>query len=298
MSNETSVKKRKRRFGDRYDGFRVREMDPFFSIIPHIMRTRSDSQVFFEEQIDISGLREFIVENRETIPHLSTYHLFVAATLRTIVDMPRLNRFVSGRKVYSRSYLRASLSVKKSMDKDGDEAVITPEFLPTDTLADITQKFNDAVMQVKAEADAAKNETDIAVYLINLLPGFVKKFFVWLMRSLDSFGMMPKIINRVSPFHSTLFVTNVGSIGIKPVYHHLYDFGTTSIFLAIGKKETKRELQSDGTVKTTPVIGIRFVLDERICDGFYFASAIKRFKRYIKNPALLLEPPEQISEDY
>lgn len=293
------IKKRKRRLGDRYDGFRVRAMDPTFVIIPQIMRTRLDSQIFFEEQIDIGGLRKFIVDHREEIPGLSMYHLFVAAILRTIVDRPRINRFVSGRKIYSRSYLRASLTVKKSMDENGEEGQLTPEFTPNVTLQDVVEKFNEALAETKAEEEKSRgNDTDITIKLLSVLPGFVIKFVVWLLRNLDSIGLMPKIINKVSPFHSSVFVTNVGSIGLNPVYHHLYEFGTTSVFMAIGKKEMINEIDRDGKVNTRHVINIRFVLDERICDGYYFASAVKQFKYYVKHPELLLSPPETISEDY
>ena len=292
------VTKRKRRFGDRYDGYRVREQDPLFHVIPHIMRSRLDSQVFFEEQIDITGLRNFMLEHRKDIPNLSTYHIFVAAAIRTMVQKPRLNRFVSGRKIYARSYLRASLAVKKSMHEDAEEALVMPEFAPTDTLYDIAQKFNEAVNQVKTEGEGASNATEITVKLINLLPGFIKKFVVWSLRSLDAFGKMPKIINRVSPFHSSLFITNVGSIGLNSIYHHLYEFGTTSVFLAMGKKELVRELSSNGEINNKNVINVRLVCDERICDGYYFATAIKLFKQLIKNPELLLAPPAYIKQDY
>lgn len=289
---------RKRRFGDRYDGYRVRTKDPLFDVIPHIMRSRLDSQVFFEEQIDITGLREFIVGNRNDIPNLSMYHLLVAALIRTMVQRPRLNRFVSGRKIYARNYLRASLAVKKSRDIDAEEAIVMPEFDVCDTLADITRKFNEKVKEVRSTDDENGNKTEAMVFLVNLLPGFLKRFLVWAVRNLDALGLMPKVINRASPFHSSVFVTNVGSIGLNSVYHHLYEFGTTSIFLAIGKKEVVKELQSDGTVNARNVMNIRFVLDERICDGYYFASSIKLFKQYMRKPELLLVPPEYISEDY
>ena len=293
------IKKRRRRLGDRYDGYRVRNMDPTFFVIPQIMRTRLDSQIFFEEQIDISGLRKFIVEHREEIPGLSMYHLLVAAIIRTIIERPRINRFVSGRKIFSRSYIRASLTIKKSMEDDGEEGQLTPEFEVTDTLKDVVEKFNAALSETKAEEEKSKgNDTDITIRLLSMLPGFVLKFVVWALRNLDAVGLMPKIINKVSPFHSSIFVTNVGSIGLNPVYHHLYEFGTTSAFMAIGKKETVNELTREGEVLTKHVINIRFVLDERICDGYYFASAIKLFKYYVKNPEKLLKPSDNISEDY
>lgn len=289
--------KRKRRFGDRYDGYRVRNNDPMFHVIPHIMRSRLDSQVFFEEEIDISGLREFILAHREDIPNLSTYHVFIAAAIRTIVQRPRLNRFVSGRKIFARSYLRASLTVKKSMSRDADEATILPEFDYTDTLYEITKKINDEVNNVKTAGEGNSNDTDLTIKIINYLPGFIKKFVVWILRNLDAIGKMPKIINRVSPFHSSIFITNVGSIGLNSVYHHLYEFGTTSVFLAIGKKESVQEITKDGSNNNKNVINVRLTLDERICDGFYFASSIKLFKRILKNPEVLLNPPEHIEED-
>ncbi len=289
---------RKRRFGDRYDGWRVRSGDPFFVVIPHVMRSRLDSQVFFEEKIDISELREFILKHREDIPGLSAYHVITAAVIRTIVQKPRLNRFVSGRKIFARNYLRASLTIKTGMSEDADEAQIMPEFEPTDTLREVTQKFNEQVNEAKnREDDSQGNETDMFVRFLNMLPGFVIKFIVWSVRNLDALGLMPKFINKLSPFHSSLFVTNVGSIGINSIYHHLYEFGTTSIFVAIGKKELVRELEADGSVTTKNMMNIRFVLDERICDGYYYASAIKLFKSLMKNPEKLLEPPEYIGED-
>lgn len=291
------LKKRKRRFGDRYDGYRVRAQDPMFRIIPYIMRSRIDSQVFFDEQIDSSSLRKFILEHRGDIPNLSTYHIIVAAAIRTIAQKPRLNRFVSGNKIYSRNYIRASLTVKQSMNENADESLVMPEFEPTDTLYDVATKFNESVSEVKAEGEAVGNKTDLTIKLINMLPGFLIKFVVWALRKLDAIGKMPKIINKVSPFHSSLYVTNVGSIGINSVYHHLYEFGTTSIFLAIGKNTAVREINNDGSIENKNVINIRLVIDERICDGFYCASAIRHFKRLMKNPELLLDPPEYIKED-
>lgn len=291
------VAKRKRRLGDRYDGYRIKTGDPMFGVIPHIMRSRLDCQVFFEEAIDISHIREFILEHRKEMPGLSAYHLFVAAILRTIAQKPRLNRFVSGRKIYARSYIRASLTVKTSRSEDADEAVVMPEFAPTDTLYEVVERFNEQVSEAKKQEEAKGNETDALVKFLNVLPGFVLKFVVWTLRNLDAVGWMPKIINRISPFHSSMYITNVGSIGINSVYHHLYEFGTTSIFMAIGKKETVRELQSDGSVETKTFINTRFTLDERICDGHYYATAIKLFKYYMKNPELLLLPPDYVKED-
>ncbi len=295
MEQET---KRKRRFGDRYDGYKVNEKDPLFHIMPFIMRSRLDSQVFFDEKIDITGLSSFITSHREDMPDLSVYHIFAAAVIRTLVQKPKLNRFVSGNRIYSRSYLRVSMTIKKSLDERSEEALVMPEFEPYDTLKEIVEKFSKEVNDAKVQDDGDSNATEAVVKTINLLPVFVKKFVIWTLRKLDNMGKMPKALNKVSPFHSSLYITNVGSIGLNSVYHHLYEFGTTSIFLSLGKRETVREIQSDGSVKTKIMINVRLTLDERICDGYYFSRAFKLFKQLVKNPHLLLEKPDYIGKDY
>lgn len=288
---------RKRRWGDRYDGFRIRNLDPMFTMIPYIMRSRTDSQVMFEEKVDITALRSFIIEQRkENIPELKTLHVILAAIIRTAHQKPRINRFISGGKIFARSYLRVSMAVKREMKVDGDEAIIIPVFDPKDTLLQVVSKYNEAISEISRESD--KNDTDIAARLIGMLPGFVKRFIVALMRSLDSIGKMPKAINRLSPFHSSFFITNMGSIGVSSVYHHLYEFGTTSVFIAIGKRESQISLDREGNPVERDYMTLRFVADERICDGYYYASAIRLFIGYLKNPKLLVDPPEEEVNDY
>ena len=41
----------------------------------------------------------------------------------------------------------------------------------------------------------------------------------------------------------------------------------------------------------------RFVMDERICDGYYYAKALSVFRRYILNPELLELPCDNAPED-
>ena len=130
-----------------------------------------------------------------------------------------------------------------------------------------------------------------------LAPGFLVRFLVWLMRSLDFYGKMPKAIHRASPFHTSLFVTDIGSLGIKSIYHHLYDFGTTSTFVSFGVKQTVHETDKEGRHVTKRYIGIKVVNDERICDGHYLASSFRYFVTLFKDPTQLEHPPESIVED-
>ena len=293
--------KRKRRFGDRYDGYKLRKVDTLFHIIPLVMRTRVDSMVYFEEEIDITEVEQFIREHRRTdMPTLSMLMIFMSAIVRLYGIRPRLNRFVIGKRIYTRNSLRISLAVKHNLTIDGYETTIMPEFDPSDTLYDICGKFNNVLQKEVLDVQQSENngsKTDIVAKAIGACPMFIKSFIVWAARHLDNIGLMPKVINRASPFHSSAFITDMGSLGIGPIYHHLYEFGTCSEFFAMGKKETKYVFDDSGEPKKRRVINVKIVADERICDGYYYASSMRLFKKLIKHPEQLLLPPETVFED-
>ncbi|MDR0841000.1 MAG: hypothetical protein LBN26_06420 [Christensenellaceae bacterium] len=283
----------KRTLADRYDGWRVRNVDAVFNIIPFILRTRMDAQNLFEENVPLEPVEAFIREHREDLPDLSLMHVIMAAMVRMIAEKPYLNRFVVWNKIYARNHINISLVIKRK--KSNIETMVKPEFDPSDTLYDIVRKVNELVEANLA--DDANNGTDTLVKIFGYIPSWALRAFIWLLYRLDSVGWMPKIINRLSPFHCSAFLTNVGSLGIGPIYHHLYEFGTCSMFVAMGNKHKIRTLSHDGAPAEKRYIGLKFVTDERICDGQYYASAMKLLRRVFANPALLLEPPAELAID-
>jgi len=125
----------------------------------------------------------------------------------------------------------------------------------------------------------------------------ILRFTVAFLEMLDYFGLMPKSIIDVSPFHGSVIITDMGSIGLPAIYHHLYNFGNLPVFIALGAKKKVNELNSDGSAAVKKYIEFKLVVDERICDGFYFSQAFKMFKSLLKNPAVLNEPPDNVIED-
>lgn len=289
--------KRKRRFGDRYDGYKVRSVDPFFTLIPHIMRTRNDSMVFFEEEIEIEPLEQFIRKMRREsdMKDLSLVQVIAAAAVRMISQKPCINRFVSGRKIYARNDITLSLAVKKEMSIEGEETTIKPQFRGEDTLHDVWEKLHHEFVKNKEVGDS--NDTDILAKVLSALPSFLIKFIIWFVNGLDQLGWMPKFIHNFSPFHTSIFMVDIGSLGIDSVFHHIYNFGTCSIFLSVGRKRTEYRLKGDGTAEKVKLMTLRFVVDERICDGFYFGTTIRALRKLLKNPETLLTPPEEVFED-
>ena len=187
------------------------------------------------------------------------------------------------------------MTIKKQMSIDSPDTTIKVEFEPTDTAVEVYEKFNKVVMANKGDAGA--NNTTKFAKILNYIPRFLLRFVIWLIKTLDYYALLPKAIIDLSPFHGSMIITSMGSLGIRPIYHHIYDFGNLPLFLSYGSKMTGIKLDEDGNPKKYKYIELKVVTDERICDGYYYASAFKMMKRIFENPKVLENPPERVIED-
>lgn len=281
---------------DRSDGRYIRSSPAIEQITPFIMPERCGANILFDESVEITGLDRYIrAKRRENMPNFGMTHAIVAAYVRTVAKYPALNRFVAGQRIYSRGEdIAVCMTVKKEMTKESPDTVIKVHFHPSDTARDVYEKFNAAVASAKDEME--DSNVDDAAGILTSTPRMVLKFVVWLVKALDYFGMAPKFLLELSPFHGSVYFTSMGSLGIRPVYHHLYDFGTVPAFCAFGRKRRAEEIK-DGEVVERKYMDLRFNLDERICDGFYYASVIKYFLRVLSHPEVLDIPPETVERD-
>ena len=281
-------------FGLRSDGRKLKTIGPFFRVIPHIMKKRSDSHVYYTQDIPLKFLDEYISKKEEQGIRLSYMHIIYAAIVRLLAEKPALNRFVMNGRTYARKGIHISLAIKKEMSEEVEETTIKLPFTGTENIFEIKEKLESTI--IKNKDLAAENSTDKLAKFLWLVPNWLMKSIVNILMFLDKHGMMPKSIINASPFHTSAFLTNVGSLGIDAIYHHIYDFGTTGIFLAMGKKK-KSYIYEDDDIVGEKSISLAWVADERICDGFYFATSLKSFYRYLKKPELLeenIEPTKDI----
>jgi len=285
----------KRRFGDRKDGYRLRKADPLFRLIPYIMKDRTDAHVFFEDRIYLEKINKLIKEMRAEDIKVGFLHIVIASMIRTISQKPKVNRFVSGKKTYARRELSVSLAVKKEMSETAEETTIKLFFEPTDTLYDVVNKVNDEVEKNKDVQ--SENSADKFNKFITFLPGFLISFTVFIVKFLENRGLLPKSLTKFSPFHSSVFISDLGSLGINPIYHHIYNFGTNSFFVTFGKRAKEQYIDDDNNVKIRKAMDIKIAVDERIVDGFYFANVIRTLMRTMSNPEQLLTPPKEVVID-
>lgn len=289
-------KKRKRRFGDRSDGRRLRTISPMAMVSPFIMTERNDSQNLFAETIDISVCEKFLREQKAAGNiNMGMLHVFLAAYVRTVSQRPAINRFIAGQRVFARNNIEVVMTIKKELSLESPDTVIKCYFEPTDTIVDVYNKFNKVVEE--NTGTESNSDFDKTAKVLTYLPRFLLRFAVWVLKTIDYYFCLPKFLLGVSPFHGSFIITSMGSLGIPPIYHHLYNFGNLPIFLSYGAKRKEPRLNADGTVEVRPVMDITVVTDERICDGFYYAGAFKMMRRFIKNPYVLLDPPEKVIED-
>lgn len=283
-------------WGDRVDGRRIRSIPAMDQISPYIMVHRNESSNFFEESAEITNAERYIRKKRkEGLTNFGINHLVLAAYVRTIAKYPGLNRFMAGQKVYSRGEdIVVCMTVKKEMSTSSPDTVIKVHFTPRDTAEDVYRKFNEQVETAKNTP--LESGTDNTAGIMALIPGLALKFVVWLLKVLDYFGLIPKFLLEVSPFHGTAYFTSMGSLGIRPVYHHLYNFGTIPVFVSFGRKRRSEEIHN-GEIVERKYVDLRFTTDERICDGYYYASLIKHYFRILHNPEVLDQPPEEVVKD-
>ena len=285
-------------WGDRKDGRKIRTLAPMAQITMYFQWERNICSNLFEEAFEISHVERYIRQKRkEGLSDFGITHVLLAAYVRGLCKYPQLNRFISGQKVYTRGEdIQYCMVIKKEMSIDSPDTSIKVHLKRTDTAEDVYNKLNAAVDAVKATQELDSGIDNLIGYL-NLIPGLLLKFVVWLLKLLDYFGLLPRFLTELSPFHGSLFFTSMGSLGIPPIYHHLYDFGNIPVFGAFGCKRRALEVQEDGSVVQKKYVDVKFVLDERIVDGYYYAAFFKHYRNILRHPEILDIAPTELNSD-
>ena len=290
------AKNDRRRFGDRKDGRLLRSLPAYTKFMPYIMATRNDALNLYEESMEVTEvdrrLRRLRVEGYKGIGIL---HFMIAAYIRIVSMLPGLNRYVAGRRIYAGNDITVVMTVKRALSIDATETSIKVHFEPTDTIFDVYRKMNEKIDEVKATEE--NNNTEDVADALARLPRFLLRFVIQILRILDYFDLLPQSLLEASPFHGSLIITDLGSLRIRPVFHHIYNFGTLPVFIAFGAKRHAYELDRHGNMVDHKYIDCKFTIDERTTDGHYWAQAFQALRYIFQHPEILEQPPTRIVED-
>ena len=275
-----------RKWGDRYDAYRIKDIDGVHFYMAYLMPKRTQAEVYINEKLDVTELLEYIKEkNASGERKVTMFHCVIAAVARTIKMRPLLNRYISGKRYYMRHDISMGFTIKKQFTDHAEESLMIYRPKDDENVCAITDKLCPRVKEAKRE-DKGQSVDDI-LNIVKKLPKFIMHIFMAFMRFADNHGLMPKAFSSVDTNYVTVLLSNLGSIKCDAVYHHLNNFGTNGIVITIG--EIHKELLPDETGQTSvrDVMNIGVTLDERIADGFYFARSLKLIKHLFKNPQLL-----------
>ena len=290
------AKRTGRRSGDRKEGRLLRSLPAFNKFIPYIMPERSDAQNFYEESFPVDSVDKCLRRERVAgYKGIGFLHFMIAAYIRCISMLPGVNRFVVGRRIYARNNIEVVMAVKRSVSIDGNETTIKVVFEPTDTIFDVYRKMEQKINEIKTD-DGTNNTEDVANAL-SKLPRFLLRFVIWVLKVMDYFGIIPQKLLDASPFHGSMIITDLGSLRIGPIYHHIYNFGTLPVFIAFGAKHHKYELNRHGEMEDNKYIDCKFVLDERTVDGHYYSQFLQALRYIFAHPEILESPPTRVIED-
>lgn len=274
---------------DRRDGTLLRDIDSMHYIMPLIMPNRCDNEAFISEQIDLTNAEKYLAKKNADNPayKYTIFHVIVTAVLKTITLRPQLNRFYANDNLYQRNEITAAFTMKKIFTDEGDEALARICSKPTDTVDTIHDEICRQASYVRTEGKDASTES---MDILQKVPLGLKKWLGIGARFLDRHGWMPESVIATDPFQSSVVLANLGSIKLHAGYHHLTNWGTTSVFCIVGEMKKRPFFDENGNVDMRPSIDIGLTIDERISDGFYCSRAVRLLKILLENPELLEKP--------
>ena len=285
-------KKEKRRRGDRKEATRVRGCDDYTQLVPYLMPSRDAASIYFRETIDATNMVKFVNDNDKKY---SYFCVVLAALTRTFALRPHLNRFVQGYRHYQRKKIVLGFVAKKKFTEEAVETNVKLYMEKNATIDDLNEKLTGGV---KAAKDESHDDTTDLLKMFTRFPRFIIRIIVKFIDWLDFHGWYPKDLYEFDPCMSSVFITNLGSLGLENVpFHHLFDRGTCSVFVALGKVHRGLiNIEGEGLVERD-VVELAITLDERVSNGFYFIKAIEVLKDLIMHPEKLLERPEDLPDD-
>lgn len=276
---------------NRADGYRLKGCDPFYEIIPHIMPKRYDAVNYIDLELDLEAVHSYINRCRQKGVRMDHMSVIIAAYLRLVSQNPNLNRFVCNKRIYARNHFCVSFTTLKAGNTE--ETVSKIYFNLDDDIFEVNRKIAETI-EINRNA-GVNNSMDRLLRSLMRVP-FLTGAAVGLFKWWDKHFSLPFRIIDGSPFHTSLFLTNLASIRLKAVYHHIYDFGTTGMFIAIGQPE-KKLFRIGEVVEERRILPIKVSADDRVESGYYYARCFREFKRYASRPEILETKPGQIVRD-
>jgi pyruvate/2-oxoglutarate dehydrogenase complex dihydrolipoamide acyltransferase (E2) component len=283
-------------FGKRNDGVRLKKLPGFRKMFPYLMRTRTESLVYFSKRLAVAPTMSWLDRtNARRDKKLSFFYVVLAAGVRTLALRPEVNRFVAGRRIYQRRTIDLSFIVKRELTEEASEITLKLSFDPRSTIDEVAQRVRDAIGSAR---ESATSWDEKLTNLITSMPRPLTRLAVAAVQFLDYHGWLPASFIRDDSLHTSAFLANLGSIGLDAAFHHLYEWGNASVFVVVGRLKKEPAVNERVELEVADVVDMNFTGDERITDGVYFSRTMDLFLDLIKNPERLETPPADLPDPF
>ncbi|MFT7624907.1 MAG: hypothetical protein ACI9WU_004098 [Myxococcota bacterium] len=273
----------------RADGTVVK-VHPYRQMMPYIMQGRNESLVYYDDAIDAEAMEAFLAKHKDE-HQCHVTHAVVAAVSIGLAEQGRMNQFVSGRRLYKRKQRQLTFSMKrKKLDNTAKLSVVKLDMENGETFSGLITRING---QIKEERSGKKTYMDKELDLFTLVPRPLMNACVKLFKWLDYVNLLPyNAFIKGDGMYTSCFIANLGSLGMAPAYHHLYEWGNCPLFLMVGKTE-ERAVVRDGEIVVRRILPLRWSYDERIDDGLSTSYGMAAVKRVLEDPEtwLTLDAP-------
>ena len=283
------MKERKKRWGDRWDAYRLRGLDPTHVMMPYLFGSRIENEAVLGEVMDLTEVDKYLAKKNADHPDFkyTWFHFIAAAVAKAVLLRPKMNWFIAGGHFYERKEIQVAFNVKRQFSDDGEEAMA--KFVLDREGESPMEQVHAYVQKVvtKVRSEKASLGVDDILKFVSHLPRPLFRLLAWTLKKLEYYGIYPKSMAVDDPCYSSVYLTNLGSIKMNADYHHLFNWGTISFFVTIGEKKLRPFFHEDGTYDMRNTIKLGMTIDERIADGYYFAKTLRLVRKIFQNPELL-----------
>jgi len=264
----------------RPDGELVKGLHPYRRIMQFIMPGRNESLVYFDTYVDPKPLLAYLEQARKRFD-VDMTHCTVAACMRMLAHNPTINRFTIGGRLYSRRGVYVTFSMKrKALDRTAKLATVKTRLTPGETFQSFCERV---AASIGTERSGERTYADKEFDVFDAMPRPLLRAGVTAMRWLDYYNLLPASFIENDPLYTGMFVANLGSLGMDPGYHHLYEYGTCPCFMMVGQL-ADRPVVVDGKIEIRKTLHVRYTYDERVDDGLNARFAIETITKSLEHP--------------
>ncbi len=267
-------------FGKRVDGTLVTDISNTRRFMPFISPGRNASLVYYTTEVEVGPALAFLEEqncDRERDRRITLFHLYLRSLSIALHDRPGVNRFVAGGRLWQRNGVFITYSAKQELLDGSPVLTLKRRFERGEGLIEMVDSLRNELL---ARRRGKQSTSDKEVNLFVRMPGFLVRMGLSFLRAVDTLGLLPGAMIEGDPMYSSIFVANLGSVGLDAGYHHLWEYGTCSNFAVLGRVHDRH----DGVA----VMHVKYSYDERIEDGMYAAITMAGIKDRLEDPKRLL----------